>query len=49
MHQTLQLLCNDQRLTLEEATCAVGAAVYDWDMRRSRMLFGDPTMQVDKV
>ena len=47
MNQTLvQLIFDDQRITLGEATRAAKAAVVDQDIRRTWMLFGDPTMRV---
>jgi Peptidase family C25 len=47
MNQTLvQLIFDHQRVTLGEATRAAKAAVEDQDMRRTWMLFGDPTMRV---
>jgi hypothetical protein len=47
MNQTLvDLIFNEPRLTLGEASRAAKAAVEDQDLRRTWMLFGDPTMRV---
>jgi Peptidase family C25 len=47
MNQTLvQLIFHEDKLTLGEATLGAKAAVQNQDIRRTWMLFGDPTMRV---
>jgi len=44
--ELMRLLFNGQDLTLGEATARAKAATQDMDVRRSWILFGDPTTRL---